>query len=156
MTRKLIRRRSVTGRMGLFCVDRRPRHFGSGHLDCLLDDSRVYRGSGPPVDARTVGHHQYVDGYRETIGGRHGGWCLLSVLSRKWVALMLGLAAVPSVVMFVGFLHLPESPRWLASKGRLHEAAHVLSALRETEEEALKELQDIAGSVPQPQQQPLE
>jgi SP family myo-inositol transporter-like MFS transporter 13 len=68
--------------------------------------------------------------------------------------LMLGLAAVPSVVMFVGFLHLPESPRWLASKGRLHEAARVLSALRETEEEALEELQEIAGSVPQPQRHP--
>ena len=70
----------------------------------------------------------------------------------SFVRLMLGLAAVPSVVMFVGFLHLPESPRWLASKGRLNESAHVLSALRETEEEALEELQEIAGAVPQQQQ----
>jgi SP family myo-inositol transporter-like MFS transporter 13 len=56
---------------------------------------------------------------------------------------MLGLAAVPSVIMTLGFLHLPESPRWLARKGKISEAAEVLYNLRETEEEAEEELKEI-------------
>ena len=60
---------------------------------------------------------------------------------------MLGLAAVPSIVMCLGFLSLPESPRWLAANGRKEEAGKVLRSYRETDQEADNELQEILLSV---------
>jgi len=48
-----------------------------------------------------------------------GGW--------RW---MLVLGVVPGIILSVGMLFLPESPRWLAGHGRLRDAGTVLQRLR--------------------------
>lgn len=60
--------------------------------------------------------------------------------------LMLGLAAVPAVILFLGVLKLPESPRFLVKNNRLDEAKTVLSFIRPADEvEAeLKNIQETA------------
>lgn len=60
---------------------------------------------------------------------------------------MLGLAAIPSIIMFWGFWSLPESPRWLVMQGKREDARNVLRSLRKTEEEANQELLEIINSL---------
>lgn len=43
---------------------------------------------------------------------------------------MLGIAALPALVQMAGLALLPESPRWLASKGRTAAAEHALQQLQ--------------------------
>jgi MFS transporter, SP family, galactose:H+ symporter len=43
---------------------------------------------------------------------------------------MLGVGALPGLILWVGMLFLPESPRWLAGHGRTGDAATVLEHLR--------------------------
>ncbi len=42
---------------------------------------------------------------------------------------MFGIAAVPAVIQFIGFLFLPESPRWLIRHGNHQKALLILSRL---------------------------
>lgn len=55
---------------------------------------------------------------------------------------MLGLAGVPSLVMFLGFLCMPESPRWLVFHHRVDKARQVLQRVRQTAD-VNEELQTI-------------
>ena len=42
-----------------------------------------------------------------------------------------GLAVVPSVILLIGILFMPESPRWLFTIGKEEKAREILSSLRE-------------------------
>ena len=50
--------------------------------------------------------------------------CLRVIFSCRY---MLGLAGVPPAIQFVGFLFMPESPRWLIDRGHHERALTVLS-----------------------------
>ena len=47
---------------------------------------------------------------------------------------MLGIGCVPGLVLGLGMLALPESPRWLAGHGRMEEAAKALQRIRDSAE----------------------
>jgi major inositol transporter-like SP family MFS transporter len=61
---------------------------------------------------------------------------------------MLGVAAVPGVVLGIGSMILPESPRWLIARARPAEAEAVLSRLRPPEIAALeaRSIADLAAA----------
>lgn len=74
----------------------------------------------------------YLVGYALSSGGQ---W--------RW---MFGLATIPAVIMLVGLLTLPESPRWLLTKGREPDARNVLERTRPADE-VETELADIVATV---------
>ncbi|MFB9761501.1 sugar porter family MFS transporter [Ectobacillus funiculus] len=55
---------------------------------------------------------------------------------------MLVIATLPAVALWIGVLILPESPRWLASKGKMAEALKILQKIR-SESIAEQELKEI-------------
>jgi len=81
----------------------------------------------------------YVSNYAFSHFSLHLGW-----------RLMLGIGALPSVVLAVGVISMPESPRWLVLQGRLGEARKVLIKTSTSEEEAESRLQSIkeAAGIP--------
>ncbi|CAN8278767.1 unnamed protein product [Cochlearia groenlandica] len=71
-------------------------------------------------------------------GGMFLSYCLVFGMSLQespsW-RLMLGVLSIPSIVYFaLAAFFLPESPRWLVSKGRMDEAREVLQRLRGRED----------------------
>lgn len=67
-------------------------------------------------------------------GGMFLSYCMvfgMSLMESPNWRLILGVLSIPSLFYFVfTIFFLPESPRWLVSKGRMHEAKHVLQRLR--------------------------
>lgn len=59
---------------------------------------------------------------------------------------MLGVAAVPAVLLFFGMMLLPDTPRWYAYKGRYEDAKRALSLTR-APQEAAKEFTEIRQSI---------
>lgn len=72
-----------------------------------------------------------------TFGGMVGG---------HW-RVMLGIIALPSVVMFVGVLFLPESPRWLFLKERKSDALDVFRRMKLEAREIDMEVHEIEESL---------
>jgi len=64
-----------------------------------------------------------------------GGW--------RW---SMGLAAAPALLLFAGFVFLPESPRWLAMKDRLADAEGVLRLVH-GRQDVTTELNEILKSI---------
>ncbi len=62
--------------------------------------------------------------------------------------IMLGSGAVPAFIYLLLLVKVPESPRWLAVKGRNKEAVHVLSRVMPTPE-AAKEMGDLQANLSQ-------
>lgn len=60
--------------------------------------------------------------------------------------MMLGLAALPALILFVGVMHLPESPRFLVKTNKIDDARKVLTFIR-PESEVDSELDEICKTV---------
>lgn len=71
-------------------------------------------------------------------GGMFLAYCMIfgmSLMTSPSWRLMLGVLSIPSVIYFaLTVFYLPESPRWLVSKGRMLEAKLVLQKLRGRED----------------------
>ena len=59
---------------------------------------------------------------------------------------MLGLGAVPGILLAIGMFYLPESPRWLLKSGRETEAANVLKRVRGSAD-VIAEIADIKADL---------
>ncbi|GMJ02798.1 tonoplast monosaccharide transporter2 [Hibiscus trionum] len=71
-------------------------------------------------------------------GGMFLSYCMVfgvSLMDSPSWRLMLGILSIPSLLYFALMVfYLPESPRWLVSKGKMLEAKHVLQRLRGVED----------------------
>jgi SP family galactose:H+ symporter-like MFS transporter len=70
-----------------------------------------------------------------------GGW--------RW---MLGLAAVPGLMLGLGMIYLPESPRWLAKHGQTEKARQILTRIRDNAD-VTSEFQEIQNTLSQASEQ---
>ncbi|ESQ50598.1 hypothetical protein EUTSA_v10022657mg [Eutrema salsugineum] len=75
--------------------------------------------------------------------GYVSNYCFGKLTLKLGWRLMLGIAAIPSLILTFGILKMPESPRWLVMQGRLEEAKKIMVLVSNTEEEAEERFRDM-------------
>ncbi|KAI4325843.1 hypothetical protein MLD38_031207 [Melastoma candidum] len=68
--------------------------------------------------------------------GYISNYCFGKLTLKLGWRLMLGIAAIPSLILAAGIMRMPESPRWLVMQGRLADAKGVLLQISNTQVEA--------------------
>ena len=82
------------------------------------------------------------------VSGQFAAFVINAVIFNIWGdvdaiwRVMLLVALLPAIVLFVGMLRMPESPRWLVAQGR-EEQAHAVLALVRTPERARAEMTEV-------------
>lgn len=111
-------------------------------ISSLVVPSYIAEMSPPHRRGTLVSLHQFM----VTVGilvAYIVGYTLSTSESWRW---MLGIATVPAILMFIGLLGLPESPRWLLTHGRADEARSVLARTRPPDQ-VDSELNEIAETI---------
>ncbi|RDI40996.1 sugar porter family MFS transporter [Aquicella lusitana] len=75
---------------------------------------------------------------------------LIFTSTGNWRA-MFAVVLVPALILFLGMLFLPETPRWLMANNHPHRARDVLLQIRPSAEEVEKDMQLIQSSLRQTQ-----
>jgi sugar porter (SP) family MFS transporter len=70
-------------------------------------------------------------------------YALSSAEAWRW---MLGLGSIPALILLLGMLPLPDSPRWLVDKERQDEARAVLRRVRNSDEEIDTEMREMEAA----------
>ncbi|XP_013397300.1 organic cation transporter protein [Lingula anatina] len=98
-----------------------------------------------------------------TLNGAIGLWVvgvllltLLAYTIRDWKIIMYITSLTPSLISWSFFRFLPESPRWLAMKGRLEEAKCILDAIAKNNKKEPVEMSQIQKAVEEEKQQAAE
>jgi MFS transporter, SP family, galactose:H+ symporter len=73
------------------------------------------------------------------------GYTIFDASYQSW-RLMFFIGVIPAVILLLGMKYVPQSPRWLALKGRFDEAKHVLYSIR-NQHEVANEWQEIKESI---------
>lgn len=99
--------------------------------------------AGPSRRARLVSQNELM-----IVSGQLAAYALNALLAyfsdspSVWRT-MLAISAVPAILLGIGMLTVPSSPRWLASKGRMKEARAVLEQIRSSDKQIELEMAEM-------------
>lgn len=137
---KLGRRRSLLITTMLFSIATLLAAFSPNMIVLIIMRGFMGVGLGGALPASYAALGEYTP---PIVRGRYAGWlglignfspplgALLTVLVVPifgWQAIFVGISIISFVAWFIAWKFLPESPRWLASKGRYEEANEIVTA----------------------------